>query len=257
MKLNEILALRPAADDSASIRASIEQVEAARAKAINRMGTIERDMRASLLSATDAHMERAEREAAEAKRAADRLGMLLDELRPALAAALAREDAAAAAGRREAALALDTAFLALWRENLPEILELCGAILEAKRAADAAFPGAVDRGELPRLALPELAFVRDPYRPDPLAWVLKLAELAPAEIRRRQEQAAEVGRREQARRAREEADRQRRAAEWRAQQAAEEAESQKRRDEARLGEMPRPVVTINGVPATSMVGGGW
>ncbi|MBN8872848.1 MAG: hypothetical protein J0H67_08435 [Rhodospirillales bacterium] len=257
MKLSDILALRPAADDSATIRASIAKVEAARAEAINRAGSIERDMRASLLTATDAQMQHAERDAATAKLAADRLEMLLGELRPALDAALAREAADVAAVRRDEAIALDAAFVATWRENLPKILDLCGAVLEAKRAADQAFPGAVERSELPRLEEPDLAFVRDVYRPDPLAWVLKLAEQAPAEIQRRREEAAEFDRREHARRVREAEHQQRRAADWRAAQEAEQAEDRKRQEQARLGEMPRSVVTINGVPATQMVGGGW
>jgi hypothetical protein len=91
LTLAEVQALRPPASDAASIRAAIARAEAAQDAALDRAEAIERHMAAALLTASDEAMEVAEREASLAKRGADRLGALLEELRISLAAAEGRD----------------------------------------------------------------------------------------------------------------------------------------------------------------------
>ncbi len=248
MKFLDILALRPAGDDTVSIRAAIERAEIVRNDTITRAGELERAMTRSLLTATDAEMEVAEREAAEAKRAADRLEALLAEMRAALVLAEQRELQADEAARRRAALAADADFVAAWRKGYPKICELCATILVAQRVADEALAEAGLRNDLPRHEVTDFRRGYDPYHPDPLSAVLKLAALAPSEIRRRDAEVARIDAIEQERKAAEDAERRRRAAAYIEEQRVAATEDERRRAAQTLPPRERAQVLITGEP---------
>lgn len=165
MKFADVLALRPAANDSASILAAIEKAEAAARAAISRAHELERQRTASLLTATDAEMEAAEREAAEARRGAERIGALLNEMQTALEAARRREAVEAVREQIEQANKLGEDFVAAWKAKyakaasvIRDLLLMEAASVKADQQAREAIEEARSRGITD--ALPELAHAR-------------------------------------------------------------------------------------------------
>jgi hypothetical protein len=180
-----IATLRPTASDSASIRDAIAKAEAARTTALDHAGHLDRAMKAALLTASNEELEQAERDANNARRDADRIGALIEELRARLADAEDREAGDHEQDRRAAAIAADEVFVAAWRKHFVKLAEAAAAILQAKRQADEAI-AAIDRNGL---ALPRDAafpYVYGAPENQPLAMVLRVAELAPSEVARQQ-----------------------------------------------------------------------
>ena len=254
MKFADILALRPEADDSASIRAAIERADLKRIEAINRAGDLERRMSAGLLTDDDATMAANEQAATEAKRAADRIEALLAEMRVALAAAEQREGADHAEELRQAARDADAAFCKLYQRHRDKLLEACGAILVAKRAADAAISAADLGAEL--LARHSVEDFRPGHLVHQQAWrlILQLAELSPQEAERKRQLAAAERERETAR----QAELDRRAAEGRARVRAEQEAADRERDaRTTTASQMRVPPTFIGDPGYSRSAAGW
>ena len=86
MKFADILAIRPDTTDPACLSTAIDKAKTARIEALDRASAIEAEMSRTLLTADDATMEAAEREAAIARRAADRLEALIIQMNAALEA---------------------------------------------------------------------------------------------------------------------------------------------------------------------------
>ena len=112
--LQQILALRPKGQDSASIGAAITLAEAMREAALDTAEASKKLARSSLLTATLAEIKKHESDAEEACLAADRLTAIVDELRGHLPQAQAREALAEGAQLGAAALAADAEFARLW-----------------------------------------------------------------------------------------------------------------------------------------------
>ncbi len=96
MKLDEVLALRPPeSSTSATVTAAIHHAETRRAELLAAAATADRVQADGLLSADDRALARAEQDATLARRAAERIDVLLPRLRLDLEAATARETMAA------------------------------------------------------------------------------------------------------------------------------------------------------------------
>lgn len=239
MELPSISALRPKDTDSVSIRAAILAAEIARAEALDRAGRLERQMKAALLTATDAELEQAEREAGNSRRGADRIGALIAELRTALADAEAREAGDVEQARRAAVLAADAAFNAIWTKQYSLIEAAAAKVLAAARD---------HRRSQPRHRDARPPSLRDA---DSFEIVLELANRSAAEVYRRHEESAEEARRFAERRAAEQAERDRRVAAHALQERAERAEAERKQNELRI-----PI--DNGRVAARITGGaGW
>lgn len=254
MNFTEILALRPEGDDSASIRAAIERAEVKRTEAINRAGELECRMKTGLLTDDDATMAANEAAAAEARRAADRIGALLREMLPLLKEAEAREVEDCSEALRQRAREADAAFVKLWGCHRDKILEMAGAILFAKREADAAM-SAVKFGDemLSRHSIEDFragfSTAQQAYRA-----ILKLAELSPQEADRKRRVAAGEREREAAQRAEWE----RRAAEGRARVRAEEEAAERERVARTLPPSQQHVpISVTGEPGYYRSGHAW
>lgn len=91
MKLEEVLALRPVGAGSAEIAAAIARAEELGRSLTQRAGELERTRGASLLTADEKTILRAEQEAATARLTADRIEALLPAMRSDLSAAQGQE----------------------------------------------------------------------------------------------------------------------------------------------------------------------
>lgn len=184
MNFVDILALRPAANDSASLIDAIAKAEDARIQALDQASHLNAEMARTLLTADDATMEAAEREAATARRASDRIEALIGQMKPMLAEAQEREAADGVQRLVESAIAADEIFVATFRKLFPSLVEKAALILTAKRHADEAIALVSSMGNgLPRYkAFPQI----ERGIADPLQLVLAVAEVAPSEIERRQ-----------------------------------------------------------------------
>lgn len=239
MQLSSILSLRPKDTDAASISAAIDKAEAASAEALDLASSLDHKAAGSLLTATDAEIDQAERDAAAARRSADRIDALIGELKGALAEAMQREKVDERAARIAEAVRLDGLFVDAWGSNWPAITKAAAKIAAAMRAADAAID-AVDGGlnpfrEVPRYEIaaetgyhalinwPDLARARL------LDGVLRVAELAPSEIARAQAAADAEMQRYTDRKAQDAAAQAVQAAAYRAQMAMEQAEEDRQR----------------------------
>jgi hypothetical protein len=260
MELSEILSLRPAARDSASICTAIERAETARAAELDRAGMLDAEAARLLLSATDAEIEQRERKAEAARRSADRLDVLIRELRGALERAEHEERADHTAELVAAAVRADAAFVAAWKKHLAPLAEVAAKIVSAKRAADDAIATAqralgAEHGlgatPLPRA---EWHMGEGPFsevwlqhpRHDVLGLVAALAARAPSELAREQAERDAADARLAAKRARETADQAARVAVYREQLAREDADREAQRLARMTPANERAMVTISG-----------
>ncbi len=142
MRFDQVMALRPKAGDSASIQAAIDAAKAAGDTARRRADELEAWRKASLLSAADEEMEAAEREAAEARRGAERIDALIEAMRTELGVATRREAVERVLAAVADANAKATRFAEAWREKYAGAAATIHGILqleaEAVRAAEEA-----------------------------------------------------------------------------------------------------------------------
>ena len=138
MRLDEVLKLRPAEGATVeTIDAAIRAAEAKR-RELRQLATEAKAVRSNPLAADDRAIASAAREAEAAELGAERIGLLLPQLRQDLDAAYARE-ARAALLVEHADLERTVAVLGRWRdEEYPRIIELIRAGLAAQDAAVAA-----------------------------------------------------------------------------------------------------------------------
>ena len=106
MELSEILKLRPASADTASVRAAIAKTEAAHAAELARLAEAEQAIAAVLLTATDKTMATMEADASGIRRGVNRLEALLIEMRDSLRRAIEAETEAQRTARMQEALGL-------------------------------------------------------------------------------------------------------------------------------------------------------
>lgn len=84
MKFADVLAIRPATTDPACLSIAITEAKAKRIAVLDFASALESEITAKLLTADDEEMEAKEREAATARRAADRLEALIVQMCRAL-----------------------------------------------------------------------------------------------------------------------------------------------------------------------------
>ena len=125
MKLEEVLALRPPeGSTSATITAAIRHAETRRAELLALAATADQVKADGLLSADDKAMQRAEQDAAHARRAVERIDALFPRVRLDLEEALAREKMAALHAHADEVTDL-MASMARWQaEKLPMLAEV-------------------------------------------------------------------------------------------------------------------------------------
>lgn len=148
MKLDEVLALRPTeGSDAATITAAINAATTRRAELLAAAATCDQVKADGLLSADDKAMQRAEQDAAHARRAVERIDALLPRVRLDLEEAVAREKLATLHAHADEVTDL-MASMARWQaDKLPAAVD---AIREGLRLHDAlyarhnALPAAVE-----------------------------------------------------------------------------------------------------------------
>jgi hypothetical protein len=142
MKLDDVLALRPTATDSGSLRAAIHTSQATIARLKVRADELATQRGALLLSASDEDLEEREREIAESHRAADRITALIHEMQRDLISAEFREAKDGAIQSANEANEASDAFLNWWRTEYPrlasEIIEGLNLEIQAEHQREAA-----------------------------------------------------------------------------------------------------------------------
>jgi len=137
MDMKTVMALRPTADDSASIAAAIQNAEQAEKQARAKATDLEAARAKALLTASDAEIERLERDAALSLRGADRVAAMLPELREQHAAAVLRELREAAEAETIAYNATVAAFMKKWEKDFPHAVEsLRGLLTECQKMGE-------------------------------------------------------------------------------------------------------------------------
>ena len=137
MDMKTVMALRPTADDSASIAAAIQSAEQAEKQARAKAADLEVARAKALLTASDAEIERLERDAALSLRGADRVAAMLPELREQHAAAVLRELRQAAEEETVAYNATVAAFVKRWEKDFPRAVEsLRGLLTECQKMGE-------------------------------------------------------------------------------------------------------------------------
>lgn len=126
MDLDDVLALRPVATDSASIAAAIARAEAARADTLARAEALAAEIPDLLLVADNASITAKEAEAVDARRTVERIDVLLEAMRQTLPEAERQERIAAFAADAQAVHAKGVNALNAW---------LCGYAEAAERIA--------------------------------------------------------------------------------------------------------------------------
>jgi hypothetical protein len=132
VKLDEVLALRPANGDAATFRAAIDRAEAHRARLLTEADRSEDIAVGGLLSVDDKTLQRAAAEAAQARLAAARIDALLPMIRQDHEAAAAQETVAGLRAKAQE-LTKSAAHLQAWQDQqFPEIQKLltAGIMLE-------------------------------------------------------------------------------------------------------------------------------
>ncbi len=141
MKLEDVLALRPAGATAAELVTAIDHAEELARGFARRAAELDRTRAASLLTAEDKAIAKAEQEASTARLAADRIEALLPLMRADLAAAEGRETREAL---RAEVPALVEAMAALQRWQVETYPLIAETIREGFRYQDAAMGGLRD-----------------------------------------------------------------------------------------------------------------
>ena len=141
LTLPEILALRPADNTTAAIKAALARAKSARDEALNHAETLEKSAARALLTASDDELLSKERDAALARLSADRISALLPELEEMLPAAERRESVEHITALADRSNSLGEACAAAWRDY-PAIVAPLVALLTQTREADAAWHAA-------------------------------------------------------------------------------------------------------------------
>jgi len=159
--MDDLARLRPAGQDSVSIRSAIGKAEAAATELTQCANDLDRKRLSSLLTATEGEIDRIEREAELTRRSAERVTALIASLGIELAAAQRRERTAALQQQIEEAHQKGDAWLAWLRDDYPrhamairDGLRLEAEALAARERAAEALRRASD---LPTDTLPPLA----------------------------------------------------------------------------------------------------
>ncbi|ONG47966.1 hypothetical protein BKE38_22370 [Pseudoroseomonas deserti] len=119
MELSKILGLRPKLQNAESIAAAISQAEALQAQAISREAELKASRGALLISGNAKEVEAGERELAEVRAEAERLGVMVEALKPKLLQAQKEEKSAAFRKKLAEADRLAAEFVELWTTRYP------------------------------------------------------------------------------------------------------------------------------------------
>lgn len=133
MDLKKILGLRPKNETTAAIREAIARAEEDRQAALARIGELEANRGALLLSGDHRTIEAAERDLAEKRMEAERCAIMAEALRPTLATAQQREKVAEIVDLERRASQEVEAFVTWWRTRYADLAAqmLEGARMEA------------------------------------------------------------------------------------------------------------------------------
>jgi hypothetical protein len=173
MELTKLLGLRPKLQTAESIAAAIAQAETLHGQAVAREAELKAGRGALLLDGSAKEVDAGERELAEVRAEAERLGVMIEALKPKLEHAKLQEKAAAFRKKVEQ-LEKDAAqFVAWWTSRYPELAnEIREGLLIEERAEQALRKLSSELSADPKLsevvggALPKRPFNR--LNPDPL-----------------------------------------------------------------------------------------
>jgi hypothetical protein len=134
MDITKLLGLRPKMQTSEAIGAAITQAEAERAEALTRIDELTAGRGALLLTGDEKAVEAGERELAELRAQAERLGVMVEALKPTLRQAKMQEKVAEIRALSEEAEKDTAAFTAWWQKRYAGLAQELrdGLLLERK-----------------------------------------------------------------------------------------------------------------------------